>query len=217
MTIQKLPIGELDVLIMGKVLPIRKAPVSEQRAIAETLIDRLNERIVHRFPFQIEFTIASIHDGCIRVKYHMAIKLTGETDAAAATVAQYPDYIQGARDLWDKANDIIEFMAEGRACTARYNGSKLTERLFGPVNEKMDLAQIVPKLNCVNCTREQVMVAIFEANPESFVDHNINRLKTGRVLAIPSSSAIAEIPVPRANMKVLKDMRRSSTTIPIGP
>jgi FimV-like protein len=193
---------------MGKILPVRSAPASEQHAIAETLVERLKERIALHYPLQIEFEILSIRTGCIRVKYGMMLKLAGDQQAAAATVANYPDFKQGTKQLWDQTNDVIEFMAEGRACTARFTKARLTEQLFGPVGENVELAQIVPKLNCGANTREQVMIAIFEANRESFLDDNVNLLKTDSVLKIPAETSISEIPVQRANMQILKHMRR---------
>jgi FimV-like protein len=193
---------------MGKVLPIRKAPQNEQRAIAETLIERLSERITPRFPFQVEFSIGSIHDGCIRVKFDLAIAQSGDRDAAAATVANYPDFKHNARTLWDDSSDVVEFMAEGRACTARYAGSQMTDRLHGPVPNEASLLQIASKLDLGGNTREQAMIAIFEANRECFIDDNVNLLKSGSLLAIPDTSSIAGISAQRANMQIIKHMRR---------
>ena len=208
MTTQRIPLGELDVLIMGKVLPIRRAPANEQRAIAEALVGQMNERIVRRFDFQLEFRILEINDGCIRVKFSLALALSGALGATAAAVAQYPDFKEGAKALWDDANAVIEYMAEGRACTARYAGARLTERLYGPVPEGHTLSQIASELNCGGVTAEQVMIAVFEANREQFIDDNLNLVKAGGVLAIPGEQRIAEISVQRANMQVMKHRRR---------
>jgi FimV-like protein len=208
MTTQRLAIGELDVLIMGKVLPIRKAPRNEQRAIAETLIERLRERITPRFPFQVEFSIDSIYDGCIRVKFDLAITQSDDWDTAVATVANYPDFKHNVRALWDDSCDIVEFMAEGRACTARYAGSQMTDRLYGPVPDEASLMQIASKLDLGGNTREQAMIAIFEANRDCFIDDNVNRLKSGSLLVMPDTSSIAGISSQRANMQIIKHMRR---------
>lgn len=207
-TEQRLPLGELDVLIMGKVLPIRRAPAAEQRAIAQALIGQMNERIARRYDFRIDFDIIEIRDGCIRVKFSLVLTLSGALGATAAAVAQYPDFKQGAKELWDDANEAIEYMAEGRACTARYTGARFTDRLYGPVPEGHTLSQIAAELDCGGVTAEQVMIAVFEANREHFIDDNLNRLRAGRVLAIPGRSLIAEIPVQRANMQVMKHRRR---------
>lgn len=40
---------------------------------------------------------------------------------------------------------------------------------------------------------EQVMVALQNANPEAFIDHNINRVRRGSVLRVPGSDAIRAI------------------------
>ena len=208
MTTQRLPIGELDVLIMGKVLPIRKAPQNEQRAIAETLIERLSERITPRFPFRVEFSIDSIHDGCIRVKFDLTITQSGDRDGGAATVASYPDFKHNAKMLWDDSSHIVEFMAEGRACTARYAGSQMMDRLHGPVPDGASLSQIASKLDWGGNTPEQAMIAIFEANRECFIDDNVNQLKSGSLLVIPDTPSIGGVSAQRANMQIIKHMRR---------
>ena len=99
-------------------------------------------------------------------------------------------------------------MAEGRACTARYAGAQLTDRLYGPVPEGHTLSQIASELNCGGVTAEQVMIAVFEANREQFIDDNLNLVKAGSVLAIPGQKQIAGISTQRANMQVMKHRRR---------
>ncbi len=210
MTTQSIPLGELDVLIMGNVLPIRRAPVTEQRAIAEALIEQMNERIERHFGFGIEFGILEIRDGCIRVKYSLRLTLTEVPDSATTALASYPDFKQAAKVLWDDSKEAIEYMAEGRACTARFTSAQLTdpERIYGPVPEGRSLQQIAAELDFGGATREQVMLALFEANREHFIDDNLNLIKTGCVLTIPDQEAIAGISVQRANMQVMKHQRR---------
>jgi pilus assembly protein FimV len=64
---------------------------------------------------------------------------------------------------------------------------------------------------------ERVMIAIFRANPKAF-DDNINRLRQGAVLAIPSFSEISKISPADANheFRVQMETWHASTTI-VGP
>jgi FimV-like protein len=211
MTIPRISIGELDVLIMGKVLPIRNAPTAEQHAIAGALAERLNQRIGRHFDFQVEFTVTDIQSGCIRVRFSLALTLSDAPGAATTTVVQYPSFKEGIKQLWDDPDEVVEYIAEGRACTARYVSARLTDQLFGPVTEDRALSQIVSQLDCGDTTQEQAMLAIFEANRESFSDNNLHLIKAGSILAIPGQAMIAEIPVQRANMQVMKHRRRFET------
>jgi len=45
---------------------------------------------------------------------------------------------------------------------------------------------------------EQMLVGLFRKNPDAFVGENINRLKTGAILAIPDKATVAAIPVAEA-------------------
>ncbi|MGD8908493.1 MAG: FimV/HubP family polar landmark protein [Chromatiales bacterium] len=196
---------------MSTVLPIRNIPAAEQQAIVKALIERLNERISRRFAFQVEFTVIDIQNDCRRVRLGLALTLSDTQDAAATIVAQYTDFMEGAKQLWGELNEALEYITEGHTCTARYANARLTERLYGPVAEGHTLPQIACQLDCGQNTQEQAMLAIFEANRESFIDNNLHLIKRGSVLAIPDQAAIAEIPLQRANMQVMKHRRRFET------
>jgi len=45
-----------------------------------------------------------------------------------------------------------------------------------------------------NVTVSQMMIALLRANPEAFIDNNINRMKSGYVLRIPDMAAASNIP-----------------------
>ena len=56
------------------------------------------------------------------------------------------------------------------------------------------LYAISRKLNADrNISAQQVMVALLRANPKAFFDHNINNLKTGRILRLPSRGAVEAV------------------------
>jgi FimV-like protein len=211
MTIPRISIGELDVLIKGEVLPIHNVPTAEQQAITEALIERLTERIIRHFAFPVEFTVIDIQSDGIRIRFSLALTLNGTPEASATAVALYPEFKEGVKQLWDELHEAVEYRAEGRACSARYVAAHLTERLYGPVAEGHSLSQIVSQLDVGDITQEQAMLAIFEANRESFINNNLHLIKSGSVLAIPGQAAIAEIPVQRANMQVMKHRRRFET------
>jgi len=62
---------------------------------------------------------------------------------------------------------------------------------YGPVQEKETLFRIALKFRQPGITVAQLMMSIFEANPEAFHRSNINRLKVGVILLIPPPESIA--------------------------
>jgi len=78
--------------------------------------------------------------------------------------------------------------------------------VYGPITNSDTLWRIA--LNArkdPSLSVDQVMIAIFMANPNAFVDNNINLLKNGAVLKIPSVTDIKAITVNQAKNKVAQD------------
>ncbi len=64
------------------------------------------------------------------------------------------------------------------------------------------LAKIALGVRREGRTLDQAMVAIFNANRGTFVDDNLNRLRAGSLLAIPSADEVAAIPAEQARRVV---------------
>ncbi|HET7649128.1 MAG TPA: FimV/HubP family polar landmark protein [Gammaproteobacteria bacterium] len=82
---------------------------------------------------------------------------------------------------------------------------------YGPIHRGETLSEIAGKLRPDSVTLNQMMVAIYRANPEVFM-HNINRMKAGYVMRIPSLGDIQAITVSEANSEVrtqIQDWRAS--------
>ncbi|WP_193771432.1 FimV/HubP family polar landmark protein [Candidatus Magnetaquicoccus inordinatus] len=71
---------------------------------------------------------------------------------------------------------------------------------YGPVREGENLTEIVHKLKLVSNPSSffQAVVAIWQKNPDQFIHNNMNGLKSGVMLQIPSRQEIARIPVREA-------------------
>ncbi|MGH8370303.1 MAG: FimV/HubP family polar landmark protein, partial [Gammaproteobacteria bacterium] len=72
---------------------------------------------------------------------------------------------------------------------------------YGPIHRGETLSEIAGKLRPSDVTLNQMMIAIYRANPEVFM-HNINRMKAGYVMRIPSLSDVQAITVTEANSEV---------------
>lgn len=82
------------------------------------------------------------------------------------------------------------------------NEIKLVTKTFGPVKAKDDLWKIAMRYKPANITVYQVMIALLAFNEEGFTSGNINGLKTGVILEIPSYNVMASIPADKAKLEV---------------
>ncbi|HEX6549686.1 MAG TPA: FimV/HubP family polar landmark protein [Gammaproteobacteria bacterium] len=82
---------------------------------------------------------------------------------------------------------------------------------YGPIHRGETLSEIAGKLRPSDVTLNQMMIAIYRANPEVFM-HNINRMKAGYVMRVPSLSDIQAITVSEANSEVRTQIQEWRTS-----
>ncbi|WP_144395201.1 FimV/HubP family polar landmark protein [Pleionea sediminis] len=81
---------------------------------------------------------------------------------------------------------------------------------YGPVGNAETLWRISTKVRPTNATIHQTLVALFRANPDAFLNGDINLLKEGAVLDIPSASEIASTPHRAALQDMVARLRGGS-------
>ena len=86
--------------------------------------------------------------------------------------------------------------AAGRAVPGRY----------GPVRRSETLWAIANRLRPGDVTVEQMMVGLRDANPEAFVEGDINRLKAGYVLRVPAPEEVRAIDPAAARAEVRRQI-----------
>ena len=64
---------------------------------------------------------------------------------------------------------------------------------YGPVVAYDTAWSIAKKVRPSGVSMEQMMMALLNANPQAFIDGNINRLRKGQILRVPSLSEIQEL------------------------
>ena len=74
---------------------------------------------------------------------------------------------------------------------------------YGPVTRGETLSRIAANLRRADVTLNQMMMALFEANPHAFED-NINELRRGMILRVPDSNDINRWTRTSANAEVLR-------------
>lgn len=109
---------------------------------------------------------------------------------------------------------VIETTADAPAQTPQVDeeASKLSEPApaavaprsdtYGPVARGDTLSGIVSQITPEGVNLNQMLVAMYRANREAFIDNNMNLLRVGALLRIPDSSEIMEIDEAEANAEV---------------
>lgn len=90
---------------------------------------------------------------------------------------------------------------EEKAAPATSTGSQ-RGITYGPVIQGDTLSDIARQISPGGVSLNQVLIAVFRANRDAFIEDNINLLKVGAVLHIPDQSEIAEISESEANQEV---------------
>ncbi len=73
---------------------------------------------------------------------------------------------------------------------------------YGPVKRGDTLAKIANEMRGEGITLDQMLVAIFRENKQAFGNNNMNLLKTGQILRIPTAAEVAKITQAEARKEV---------------
>ena len=101
------------------------------------------------------------------------------------------------------AQALVETIGGTQPTLLDYKGSALPSRApsvtgtddtaYGPVKSGDTLGNIARATKPANVTLEQMLVLLVRSNPDAFSDRNMNRLKTGKILQLPSADQFAGI------------------------
>ena len=64
------------------------------------------------------------------------------------------------------------------------------------------LSKIAARTQRQGVSLDQMLVSLYRGNPQAFIDSNMNRLKSGVVLAVPSASTVNSVPAPEARQVI---------------
>jgi pilus assembly protein FimV len=73
---------------------------------------------------------------------------------------------------------------------------------YGPVKKGDTLNKIATEMKSDSVSLEQMLVALYRENQEAFIDKNMNRLKTGQILRVPTASDVSKITETEARKEV---------------
>ena len=120
--------------------------------------------------------------------------------APAISAALPPSAVTSARPVTTPASPAS---ASARAAPARVPAAKPADGLPTPaasaaadayrVRPGDSLSRIAARTQRGGVSLEQMLVSLYRANPGAFMDGNMNRLKAGAVLAVPSAEAVQQV------------------------
>ena len=73
---------------------------------------------------------------------------------------------------------------------------------YGPVKRGDTLNKIAKEMKPDTVSLEQMLVALYRENKAAFIDNNMNRLRTGQILRVPSASDVANVPESEARSEI---------------
>ena len=83
-----------------------------------------------------------------------------------------------------------------------------TPTQYGPVKRGESLSKIASGLDLRSAfSLDQTMLALLQANPDAFLGDDVNRLRSGAVLRVPSQDEVAKIDAAEASQVVRQQMR----------
>jgi pilus assembly protein FimV len=134
----------------------------------------------------------------------------GQVYRAYTILLDPPDYklLVKKRTILKQASTNSMSETEGdsssRSQTSTNNTQSHGELTYGPTLENESIWQVAQRYKSDNETLQQIILAIVGRNPASFVQGNLNGLKPGKQLIIPSSATIQAVPEKLARGEVLE-------------
>lgn len=184
----EIELGEIDVLIMGVHLSLRRQTDEQKILVANSIAEILAQRLNEKFEGIFNFEIVSVESGCIKVKLRLFWKGVGELLTPPALIITI---LAGAHTLWAADEKKTVFTASGIKCEAKYSGGNLIKGCHVTVHEGESLSEIVNTYDYRRFTLNQVIVATFLKNKDQFIDGNMNKLPVGVMLVLPKPSEIS--------------------------
>jgi pilus assembly protein FimV len=73
---------------------------------------------------------------------------------------------------------------------------------YGPVQKGETLRKIAEQVKPSSVSMEQMLVSLYRENKSAFAGNNMNRLKTGQILKVPSADEVSQVGQPEANKEI---------------
>ncbi len=128
-----------------------------------------------------------------------ALPRSAETPPAAAPAAA-PSASSSAAAAGAGTPSASAEMPAGTAPAA--SGTTAGSDTYGPVQKGENLRKIAEQVKPSTVSMEQMLVSLYRENKAAFVGNNMNRLKTGQILRVPSAEEVAQVETKEANREI---------------
>ena len=81
-------------------------------------------------------------------------------------------------------------------------GASAGSDTYGPVEKGETLRKIAGEVKPSSVSMEQMLVALYRENKSAFAGNNMNRLKTGQILKVPSADEVTQVAQGEANKEI---------------
>jgi pilus assembly protein FimV len=93
-------------------------------------------------------------------------------------------------------------MPSSGAATPSASSTSAGSDTYGPVQKGETLRKIAEQVKPSTVSMEQMLVALYRENKSAFSGNNMNRLKTGQILKVPSAEETSQIEAKDANREI---------------
>ncbi len=113
----------------------------------------------------------------------------------------------------------ISSRPSNRQKRSRVSSSRKTSRndfqgnTYGPVGKDQTLWGIASEIKSDSVSIQQALVALFKENPNAFINNDINKLKRGSTLSIPSEQQMVNVPHRAALRDIVSQTRKTNNTV----
>jgi FimV-like protein len=159
--------------------------------IIDTLIRQLSDSFESAHSKGIKFDIVSVEPGSIIVKVTLLagiLSIATQAISIGKDIYELADY---GSSTHEQVSSVISLHTTQCKDVEHLNVSNLVFAkrglCYGPVAQGDTLTSIAIRMNPKGVTVNQVLMALFKYNPESFHDGNINNLREKVYLSLPKS------------------------------
>ncbi len=103
------------------------------------------------------------------------------------------------------------------AATSTFEPANVVDEQYGPVQKGETLWPIAQRLKPQGITTRQMAMALLRANPQAFIDGNVNKLRAGAVLSIPARPFIEQLDAATARAEFAAQTRRWQAPVATSP
>ena len=180
--------------------------LSSEETIREPFLDFLIEVNWPKGRMLREYTV--LLDPPVAISAQPPAPMADSSDQEPGKIPYVPD--PGEEGAVITGTDELGYPIYGDAGESK---AAFTGDTFGPVEADQTLWSIAEQVRSGDVTTQQMMLALFDANPEAFINGDIHHIKKGAVLRIPDQATITS----RDQSDAFAQVREINSSLDLAP